>query len=241
MGHCLEVLKREHGILPAGIIHVGANTGQEIPIYRRSGIRPVVLIEPQAVQFDQLSRAAGETPGFYPLRTCLSDVADKSIEFHVASNGGKSSSYLRPAVHMDIYPDVTFNRTETMVTDTLDRAISRLCREHDLRPESFEYICLDTQGSEMDILRGGTETLAHARYVFTEVNFGNLYAGDTGLYKTIDLMRGWDFDLYHLSMKAGGWGDALFMRGRALDSASAAEAKARRLRRRRAARNLAGA
>ena len=29
-------------------------------------------------------------------------------------------------------------------------------------------------------------------------------------------MRGWGFDLYHLSMKTRGWGDALFMRTAAI-------------------------
>ena len=176
-----ELLERSYGIRPTGIVHVGANTGQEVPDYRASGIRPVVLVEPLAGPFGQLVRAVDGTPGFHPLKACLSDVAGRTVDFHVASNGGQSSSYLKPAAHLKIRPDITFDRTETMVTDTLDRAIGALCREHGLRPESFDYIGLDTQGSEMDILRRGSRGAGAAKYVFTEVNFGNLYEADTGV------------------------------------------------------------
>jgi FkbM family methyltransferase len=235
MAQCLTLLERRYGIRPTGIIHVGANTGQEVAVFRDSGIRPVVLIEPLAGPFGQLVRAIGGTPGFYPLNTCLSDAAGRTVDFHVASNGGQSSSYLKPAAHLAIRPDITFDRTETMVTDTLDRAIGSLCREHGLRPGSFDYIGLDTQGTEMDILRGSPEMLGHARYVFTEVNFGNLYEADTGLYRAIELMRGWGFDLYHLLMTTRGWGDALFMRRPAVGQAPRAS-RTRRLAR--AARRL---
>ena len=156
MAQCLELLAQSYGIRPTGIIHVGANSGQEVPDYRASGIRPVVLVEPLAGPFGQLVRAVDGTPGFYPLKACLSDVADRTVEFHVASNGGQSSSYLRPAAHSKIRPDITFDRTETMVTDTLDRAVgSALPRARARARSASTIIGLDTQGSEMDILRGG--------------------------------------------------------------------------------------
>ena len=235
MAQCLELLAQSYGIRPTGIIHVGANSGQEVPEYRASGIRPVVLVEPLAGPFGNWSGTVDGTPGLYPLKACLSDAADRTVEFHVASNGGQSSSYLRPAAHVDIAPEVTFDRTETMVTDTLDGVVARLCRAQGLAPESFDYIGLDTQGSEMDVLRGGREALACARCVFTEVNFGNLYEADTGLYQVIEMMRGWGFDLYHLSMAGRGWGDALFLRREAVAAAARVGAAARR-RRRQAAR-----
>jgi FkbM family methyltransferase len=212
MGECLRLLERSFGIRPTGIIHVGANSGQEVPVYRESGIRPVVLIEPLAGPFGQLVRAVDGTPGFYPLKACLSDAADRRVDFHVASNRGQSSSYLKPAAHLEIRPDITFDRTEPMVTDTLDRAVGALCREHAIPPERLDHLVLDTQGSEMDILRGGAGVLASAKHVFTEVNFGNLYEADTSLYRTIEIMHGLGFDLYHLAMNHFGWGDALFMR-----------------------------
>ena len=146
----LRLLEQNYGIRPRGIIHVGANNGQEVPSYRESGVRPVVLFEPLAEPFANLKRAVGGAPGFYPIQACLSDVADRTVEFYVASNGGKSSSYLPPADHATIAPNVTFGSIETMTTVTLDRAIARLAREQGVEAASFDYIGLDTQGSEME-------------------------------------------------------------------------------------------
>ena len=216
MAHCLRLLERSYGFRPRGIIHVGANTGQEVPVYRDSGIRPVVLVEPLAEAFGHLVRAVDGAEGLHPVQACLSDVAGRTVEFHVASNGGQSSSYLKPASHLKIRPDITFDRTETMVTDTLDAMVARLCHAQGLAPESLDYLGLDAQGAEVEILRGGQDVLRHAKYVFTELNFGNLYEGDTGLYEAIEILRGWGFDLYYLSMKTRGWGDGLFMRTAAI-------------------------
>ena len=230
MAHGLKLLEQGFGIRPKGIVHVGANIGQEVPVFRDSGARPVVLVEPLADAFAQLERAVGTTPGFYPVQACLSDTADRKVDFHVASNGGQSSSYLPPAEHMKIAPGVSFDRIETMTTDTLDRTLARLSREHGLDPASFDYIGLDTQGAEMDIRRGAPEAVRTAKYVYTEVNFENLYAGDTGLYDAIALMRGWGFDLYHLAMSGRGWGDALFIRREAVAVAAEVAVAARRRR-----------
>jgi FkbM family methyltransferase len=224
----LNLLEQVYGIRPTGIIHVGANNGQEVPSFRASGARPVLLFEPLAEPFANLERACAGAEEFYPIRACLADVADRTVPFHVASNGGKSSSYLPPAEHVAIAPNVTFDRVETMTTETLDRAVAKLVRERGIDPARLDYIGLDTQGSEMDILRGGQETLARAKCVYTEVNFGNLYRGDTGLYDAIALMRGWGFDLYHLAMAGRGWGDALFLRRGAVAEAAAARRRTAR-------------
>jgi FkbM family methyltransferase len=217
MAQILAHLERQYQIRPTGIIHVGANKGQEVPAFRESGIRPVVLVEPLERPFRRLVQAIDGEPGFYPVRACLSDVAGREVDFHVASNGGQSSSYLKPAAHRELHPGVTFDTTETMRTETLDGVLATLAREAGVDPGRFDYIGLDTQGTEFDILRGAGATLAAANYVFTEVNFGNLYEGDTGLYEGIAIMRGLGFDLYHLRMRTKRWGAALFMRTAAVE------------------------
>ena len=64
----------------------------------------------------------------------------------------------------------------------------------------------------MDVLRGAMKTIRHLKFIFMEVSFGGLYAGDTDLYSMIDWMRAHEFDLYHLEMERGSWGDGLFVR-----------------------------
>ena len=62
---------------------------------------------------------------------------------------------------------------ETTVPVTLTR-LDTMCRKEDVRPD---VIKIDTQGSELDILRGGEQALSSACLVETEVEFNPIYSG----------------------------------------------------------------
>jgi FkbM family methyltransferase len=208
MSHAIKNLARFYDAQPAGIIHIGANSGQEVTDYRESGIRPVVLIEALEAPFKRLIRAVGEEPGFYPVQACLSDTPGREVAFFVASNGGQASSYFQPGSHLDHYPQVKFDTQVTLVTQTLDDVLSQLAGVADI--SRLDYISLDTQGSELDILRGGRKALQNARFVYTEVSYPGLYKNAPSVYEVIDFMRHAGFDLCQLTMRTKGWGDARF-------------------------------
>jgi FkbM family methyltransferase len=208
MSHAIKNLARFYDTQPTGIIHIGANSGQEVADYRESGIRPIVLIEALEHPFERLLGAVGGEPGFYPVRACLSDTAGKEVQFFVASNGGQASSYFEPGTHLDHYPQVKFDTQITFVTETLDDVLAQLADVTEIN--RLDYISLDTQGSELDILRGGRRALQNARFVYTEVSYPGLYKNAPSVYEVIDFMRQAGFDLCQLTMRAKGWGDALF-------------------------------
>jgi FkbM family methyltransferase len=210
MSHALGNMDRFYQIIPTGIIHIGANKGQEVVDYKESGIRPVVLIEPLEDPFRRLVSAIADEPGFFPVCECLSDVSGRKVDFHIASNGGQSSSYFPPEKHLELYPHVKFDQKIEMTTRTLDEVIESLSTDLDAR--QLDYISLDTQGSELDILKGGMNALSNAKFVFSEVSFPGLYKGAPDLYDIIDFMRKNGFDICQLVMRNKGWGDALFAR-----------------------------
>jgi FkbM family methyltransferase len=214
MAHALELLRREFGVVPRGIIHVGASIGQEIPDYKRSGARPIVPIEPLPQPFAKMMKVIGGEPGIFPLRECVSSENGRKVTFHVASNGGRSSSYLAPTGHMRVSPEVTFDPAQAveLTTTTLDTAIRTASERHGFDRLGLDYLGMDTQGSELDILRGAPETLASINFIFTEVSFGTLYAGSASFYELTDFLRQRGFDLYELHMLASGSGDALYVR-----------------------------
>jgi FkbM family methyltransferase len=213
MSQAIEHIQRKFGLKPNGIIHVGANTGQEVPLFKGSGIRPVLLIEPLPDAFQALEKAVGGEAGFYPVQACCAAVGGRLVDFHVASNKGASSSYLKPKAHLKIAPQVRFDRTIKMETSTLDQIVSRLKAEHGLPAGAFDYLALDTQGAERDVLLGAEQTLSEIKFVWLEVTFGGLYAGDDDVYRMIRFMRRRRFDLYYVSIGPRSWGDALFIRG----------------------------
>jgi FkbM family methyltransferase len=141
-------------MIPSGIVHIGANSGQEVADYKESAIRPVILVEPLEDPFRRLVASVAGEKDFFPIQACLSNQSGREVEFHVASNGGQASSYYAPGNHLDLYPQVKFDQSIKLVTRTLDELLSELS---DLVDTSLlDYISLDTQGAELDILRGAS-------------------------------------------------------------------------------------
>lgn len=208
MSHAIDIIKRYYDLEPSGLIHVGAHNGQEVGAYKASGSRPVLLVEAQDGPYAKLVEAVDGEPGFHPIQACCSSVGGRQVDFRIASSSGQASSYLKPEKHLEYYPGIKFDESVPMTTSTLDEIIL----DNHLVPEQFEYLALDVQGAEMDILVGADKTLPHIKFAWLEVNFGGLYEGDTGLYPMIDFMRGRGFDLYFLRMGRKTWGDALFIR-----------------------------
>lgn len=210
MSHAINLIKRLYGLTPSSVVHVGANSGQEVSDLKRSGIRPVVLVEPLDGPFVNLVKEIRDEPGFYPVKACLSDTPGKQVTFNIASNGGQSSSYFEPGNHLALHPNVRFEQKAQLITTTLDAVFESLAGR--LGTSRFDYIGVDTQGAELDILRGASRCLREARFVFCEVSYRGLYKGSPDVYDVVDFLREQDFDLRHLIMGRKGWGDALFMR-----------------------------
>ncbi len=212
MSHAIPILQKLE-LNPTGIIHVGANDGQEVKAYKaNTQCRPVLLIEPLPKSFAALTAKVADEPDFHLVQACCADESGRRVDFHIASNGEQSSSYLRPTGHLAVVPEITFDETIQVETITLDDLLADLSATSGVPSRRFDYLGMDTQGAEFDVLRGAGKTLPHLKFVFMEVSFGGIYDGDADVYTMIDFMHAQGFDLYNLEMKRRPWGDALFIR-----------------------------
>lgn len=169
-----SMLKRRNRFMReiSGVIHVGANTGQERELYELFGLH-VVWIEPIPEVFETLE---ANLEGFHNQRAfqCLiTDRDDEEYQFHVANNNGLSSSILELKEHKDIWPEVTYATTISLRSSTLT---SLLQRER-IDPAEYQALIMDTQGSELLVLKGIVPLLHNFKYVKTEVADFESYAG----------------------------------------------------------------
>lgn len=155
-----------------GVIHVGANSGQERDIYDAHGTR-VVWIEPIPEVFAKLQANIAALPRQRAIQALVSDLDGKRFEFHVANNQGQSSSILPFKHHADIWPQVRFARTIGLVSETLPTLLSR----HSVDLRRYQALVLDTQGSELLVLRGAVELLPSFRYIKVEASDFEVYQG----------------------------------------------------------------
>jgi len=175
----------------SGVVHVGANTGQERAVYDSFRI-PVLWIEPIPEVFAALQRNLAGYADQQAIQALVADVDGQEVEFHVASNDGASSSMLAPARHGELWPSVTFDRTLRLRTQTLPS----LVKQHGVDIRRYDALVMDTQGSELRVLKGAEPLLSQFRFVKTEAADFESYVGCCRLDELEAYLRTQGFEEY---------------------------------------------
>lgn len=148
----------------SGIIHVGANSGQEREHYKLLGL-DVVWVEPIDEVYNKLIDNIAGFSRQIPVKSLLSDQSGIAIEFNIANNGGASSSILPFEQHAELWPDIQYQEIRRIVTTTL----SDLMIVNGFTTDVYQGLTLDVEGAELMVLRGAGDLLSGFRYIKCEV------------------------------------------------------------------------
>lgn len=196
-----------HGIVPRGIIHVGAHEGEEYVNYQEAGCSRVLFVEADPATFATLQARFAGNGGVVCLNAAVSDRAGRARFSRMSSR--QSSSLLEPTGHLTVYPHITVDE----VIEVETRTLPDLLASNGLAPEGFNVLAIDAQGSECRILNGCRSLLPRFDAVVTEVSYAELYEGSGLAADVDDILFAHGFDRaaetspYHHS-----WGDALYVR-----------------------------
>lgn len=196
-----EIIKK-YNMNVAGIIHIGAHYGEEIGDYIDNGIKDIILFEPLSDNFNILEKnvknlnanivghqvALGSTPG--------------NATMYVSSNEKQSSSILKPKVHLTHHPNVSFPSTEIVEVKTLDQ----------FETSNFNFINMDVQGYELEVLKGASKTLMHIDYVYCEVNRDEVYENNAFVEQIDEYLSQYNLIRVETDWGGGIWGDALYVK-----------------------------
>lgn len=147
-----------------GVIHVGGNTGQEIECYDKHRLS-VVWIEPIPEIFEILKSNLAGFPRQIAIKNLVTDVDDKEYQFHLANNNGASSSIFDLELHQDIWPEIVYQKTINLRSKSLPSVL----KENNIDKEHYDMLVMDTQGSELLVLKGAIPILQDFTYIKTEV------------------------------------------------------------------------
>lgn len=103
-------------------------------------------------------------PNQRALNELITDADNQNVTLHVANNQGASSSILDLHQHKDIWPDVDFVHDISCTSKTLPKAL----QDADIDATALDALVLDTQGSELLVLKGSAPLLSGFRYIRTE-------------------------------------------------------------------------
>jgi FkbM family methyltransferase len=206
-------LLKSLGRSPRSIIHIGAHSGQEVEAYKTYGFDWALLVEPLDAPFEALCKKIESIGNFIAIKGLCASIENRDYDFYVSSNEGASSSMLAPRRHLREHPEVKFNEVIRLRSTTADI----LCREVERTIPGFlaselDFMVLDTQGSELAVLKGAFRTLHSVRQIWIEVSHGGLYENDAELEELQGFLRCFGFRLYFTAINEHGYGDALFLR-----------------------------
>lgn len=162
----------------AGVIHVGAWTGDEyldVP-------GPLILIEPQRGPFNVMQRHFRDRRFKDVDLVQVACGAESGTAVLHAAYPDHSSSLLKPKVNERFGGSVKFTGDREVVdVRTLDSIVRGSNRYDTLR--------IDAQGYELEVLRGATDTLFRLSRVEVEIHDPEVYEGAASLEK-IDALLG---------------------------------------------------
>ncbi len=207
-------LLSQFGIRITGLMHVGANTGDEAPSYAAARVPTVIYVEPTPAPFAVLKARIAGAPGHHAVQAVCSSTAGDSVAFNVASNNAESSSLFALGNHGILYPDIAYTERLELTTTTVDGIV-----EAGFAGQAINLLVIDVQGAELLVLRGAERALETIDAVFCEVADISLYEGSCTWPEIDAFLSEKGFRLKHLQINAHNWGDALFVKEAAYASA----------------------
>lgn len=206
-----QAIIRQFKVDVKGVIHVGGHTGEELEIYKKTNVKNLIVFEPQKDCFEIIQQKSVDLNmnDVTLINKALGSRFD-TVEMFCnpglpSDGGGLCSSILKPKEHLNVSPDVKFTIKKTVEMVTMDSVIGKT--------DQYNFINMDTQGYELEVLKGATETLKNIDYIYTEINSVEMYE-DCALIQDLDeyldkfnferIVTGWH--------GSGTWGDAFYIK-----------------------------
>jgi FkbM family methyltransferase len=166
----------------------------------------IYAFEPIPELYESVYQKAVKCPQIKCFNLALSN-ANGTADFYVSSgSSNQSSSLLKPKEHLRMHPDVEFKTKIHVQTSTLDDWAEQNNVDH------IDFMWLDMQGGEYQMLKNSTKILPTVKVIFTEISYIELYEGCPNFPEFKAWMESQGFKLIAENYVCCGWGDALFVR-----------------------------
>lgn len=156
-----------------GIIHVGANIGQEAPKYAALK-KSVIWIEAEPSIYKTLNSRIAKYNNQQCINALITNKNNQEYIFRIASNKGGSSSIFEFDEYVKcLYPNLNL---ETKQISLSSKTLDTVLHENGINAEFYDFLLLDIQGAELLALMGAENYLNNnCKYIYTEVSTKQIY------------------------------------------------------------------
>lgn len=183
-----------------GVLHVGAHQGQEYSSYTKLEINPIVFVEPLPHVFKNLIENVGHN--CVCINTALGNTVGQAEMFVDEANTGGSSSVLKPKIHLSQYPHITFPKKIEVPITKVDLLDIPKCN----------FMNIDVQGYELEVLKGAENYLNSVDYVMLEVNRDEVYENCAKVEEIDEYLSKYKLFRVETDWAGNTWGDAFYVK-----------------------------
>jgi len=199
----LEELDIKYQMNVSGVLHIGAHYGEENYVYQKLNYSNKIFFEPLSKNFSVLCTKVRDAALF---NLALGSREGRDIMYVESANQGQSSSILKPKLHLQQYPHITFPSREQIKLTTLDKIMEKI------DGTAYNFINMDVQGYELEVLKGAVHTLDRIDYLMCEVNRAEVYENCCMVEEIDEFLKPYNLHRVETTWDGGTWGDAFYVR-----------------------------
>jgi FkbM family methyltransferase len=198
----LQELVHKYNMHIKGVVHVGAHFGEENEAYDKLNIQHRMFFEPASRNYYKLQQVL---KGSHTAYNAALGNENTEVDMYIETiNNGASNSILKPVRHLQQYPWITFPEKETVHMYRLD--------DIEFEEKNYNFINMDVQGYELEVLKGSVRFLQKVDYVMTEINRAEVYENCAKIDQLIDFLSPYGFQLVEQDWGGDTWGDGFFIK-----------------------------
>ncbi len=190
-----------------GVIHIGGHYGEELSTYiQDDDIQHIILFEADPDNYNILLQTIENTKTdkeIIPVQKGLGPFSCEMKMYKETGNQGQSNSVLKPKLHVQQYPGIVFEDQIKIKIEPLDR--------YECSP-ALNFINIDVQGFELEVLRGAKKTLENIKWILSEVNRAEVYENCAQVEELDSFLAKFNFSRVETNWAGQTWGDALYVK-----------------------------
>jgi FkbM family methyltransferase len=190
----------------SGIVHVGAHELEELPEYLNKRVKNIIWIEANPAKYEFIEDRLNKHKDMILGKFAAGSKKDKL--FLNISNNGQSSSILPLGTHKTSYPNIFY--TSKVSVDVLP--FDSWAKNMNIRKYLYNFINIDVQGYELEVLKGMEKQLNLVDYIYLEVNFREVYINCSQIKEIDKFLSNFNFKRVGTYKTYKGWGDAIYVK-----------------------------
>ena len=190
-----------------GVIHVGMWDFVEHYCYSKLVGDKVIGVEANEFVYDTMSKPIADKCGYRSFNECVYSEDGLEKQFYLAND----CSTLNPVAYSN---HLSMKLAGGNFVNVITKKLSTLIQENNIDMNQYDFLNIDAEGAELEILKGFEDELEYINMIFIETSLNDRNNTGATHEAIVQWLRQRGFRLAEMSdsYQQEGWGDSIFLR-----------------------------